>query len=161
MSKSLGSIISVSREKKGISQRELARRIEVDNSYIAKIESGVAKKPMTDILYKLSKELDISLADLLKSAGYSNREIFELTDIGNLLANNIDAIRVLGEDIPIEYIIQNDAGTFIDIGKILDNYKNNKIDFDTAVKLIYLCSPLDIGDKIYYFSDKGTIEIEM
>ena len=39
--KSLGQIIKETREKNGISQRELARRINVDSSLICKIEKAI------------------------------------------------------------------------------------------------------------------------
>ncbi len=162
MGKALGILISEERDKKGISQRELARRIDVDNSYIAKIESGAAKKPAADMLYKISKELDINLIELLKSADYSDVEIYNYMDIGNLLTPEIDSIKVLGEEIPREYIFEKEGvGNFVDIGKILDNYKNNKIDFEMAVKLIYLCQPFNLGDQVYYFSENGEICIDI
>ncbi|MDA3884889.1 MAG: helix-turn-helix transcriptional regulator [Candidatus Delongbacteria bacterium] len=52
------------REKKGISQRELARRINVDNSSISKYEKGVS---MTDeVIKKICKALDTNADYFLK-----------------------------------------------------------------------------------------------
>ena len=37
----LGTMIKVAREKKGISQRELAKLVDVDNALISRIEKGI------------------------------------------------------------------------------------------------------------------------
>lgn len=58
------------REKKGFTQRQLARLAGINNTEISKIEKGVYKKPSQKTLKMLSKPLGISYEELLKAAGY-------------------------------------------------------------------------------------------
>ena len=55
---SLAEAVSVSREKLGITQREVSRRTGIDNNTIAKIEKGERKKPNTLSLKKLAYILE-------------------------------------------------------------------------------------------------------
>jgi len=50
------------REKKQISQAELARRLGVDRSTINKIENGKTK-PSIALLERIAAELDVSIRD--------------------------------------------------------------------------------------------------
>lgn len=75
MFNSLAEAISVSREKLGITQREVSRRTGIDNNTIAKIEKGERKKPNTLSLKKLAYILDIDQDYLLQLAGYNEEEI--------------------------------------------------------------------------------------
>ena len=72
---SLAEAVSVSREKLGITQREVSRRTGIDNNTIAKIEKGERKKPNTLSLKKLAYILDIDQDYLLQLAGYNDEEI--------------------------------------------------------------------------------------
>ena len=74
----LSEVIKTAREKKGISQRELARQINVDNSTIAKIEKGKIKQPSEFVLMKIAKYLNLDAKDLLILAGYKEIEINNL-----------------------------------------------------------------------------------
>ena len=71
----LAEAISNSREKIGITQRELSRRTGIDNNTIAKIEKGERKKPNILSLKKLGYALKINPDELLKLAGYTEEEI--------------------------------------------------------------------------------------
>lgn len=71
----LSKIVKEQREKIGISQRELARRINVNNKTIYNIENGEIKKPNFLILMKLSNELKLNLYTLVLTAGYDKKEI--------------------------------------------------------------------------------------
>ena len=64
-------ILLAAREKKGISQRKLAKQIGVHHSSLNDIENGKIKKIDIEILRKLAEELDLSLELLLKAAGYN------------------------------------------------------------------------------------------
>lgn len=77
----LSKIVKEQREKIGISQRELARRINVNNKTIHNIENGEIKKPNFLILMKLSNELKINLYTLATTAGYDKKEIKEKIDL--------------------------------------------------------------------------------
>lgn len=67
----LTKILSVARNKKGYSQRKLARTIGVHHSTLNDIENGAIKKIDVEILRKIAEELEIDLSLLLKAAGYS------------------------------------------------------------------------------------------
>lgn len=71
----LAEAINNSREKIGITQRELSRRTGIDNNTIAKIEKGERKKPNILSLKKLGYALKIDSDELLKLAGYTEEEI--------------------------------------------------------------------------------------
>jgi|GEM_PF-619486 toxin-antitoxin system, antitoxin component, xre family len=73
--KTLGEIIKYRRESINLSQREVARKVNIDNSGLAKIEKGERKKPSVLILKKLSMILAIDLEFLMKKAGYEQSEI--------------------------------------------------------------------------------------
>ena len=60
----LGKRIRHFREKAGISQDELGRRVFVNNIHISNIETG-KKAPSIDLLIELANALEVSADDLL------------------------------------------------------------------------------------------------
>ncbi len=54
------------REKKGLTQDELARRVGVTKAYISLLESGARTNPSLDVLRRLAKALGVPLTKLLK-----------------------------------------------------------------------------------------------
>ena len=86
--KKLADVIKEARKNKNISQRELARQINVDNSSIAKIEKGLILKPTEFILMKIAKSLDLDVINLLKLAGYDEKDI---NIFNKLTETNIDS----------------------------------------------------------------------
>lgn len=64
-------ILLAAREKKGLSQRKLAKKIGVHHSSLNDIENGKIKKIDPEVLRKLAEELDLSLELLWKAAGYT------------------------------------------------------------------------------------------
>lgn len=61
--KTVGVNVGKLREEKGLSQSELARRIQIDRSHINRLEGG--KNNVTvDILVKIADELDVPLVAL-------------------------------------------------------------------------------------------------
>lgn len=68
--KQLTNLIKTGREKKKISQRELARRIGLSNTSLNDLEKGKIQKPDIEILGKIAEELDLSLREILIVAGY-------------------------------------------------------------------------------------------
>ena len=64
-------ILFTAREKKGYSQRKLAREIGIHHSSLNDIENGKIKKIDIEILRKIAEELDLSLEILMKAAGYN------------------------------------------------------------------------------------------
>jgi transcriptional regulator with XRE-family HTH domain len=63
----LGQAIRAARESRGLSLRELARRVSVSPSFVSQIELGKAN-PSVGTLYALVSELDTSLDELIGSA---------------------------------------------------------------------------------------------
>lgn len=66
----LKTLIENGRDAKKFSQRELARRIGLSNTSLNDLEKGKVKKPDIEVLRKIAEELDLSLEELLKAAGY-------------------------------------------------------------------------------------------
>ncbi len=56
--------IKVRRKELGLSQEDLAGRMQIDRPYISLIEVG-RKQPTLSVLYRLAMGLDISLSDLM------------------------------------------------------------------------------------------------
>ncbi len=71
----LGELIKGKREKLGISQRELARQVNMDCAEVSRIEAGKRQKPNILYLKGISELLNISLVELMKLACYSDHEI--------------------------------------------------------------------------------------
>ena len=66
----LKTLIEGGRDIKNFSQRELARRIGLSNTSLNDLENGKVKKPDIEVLRKIAEELDLSLEQLLRAAGY-------------------------------------------------------------------------------------------
>jgi transcriptional regulator with XRE-family HTH domain len=66
----IGSRLREERDRVGISQRELARRVGLSSSMISQIESGQSK-PSVSTLYGIVTELGVSLDDLFGANGSS------------------------------------------------------------------------------------------
>ena len=58
------------RQKSGLSQRQLALRMQVPRTYVSKIENEKAV-PTLSSLYRLATALEVSVAELLKGCGRS------------------------------------------------------------------------------------------
>jgi transcriptional regulator with XRE-family HTH domain len=69
----IGERLREERNKAGISQRELARRLGVSASLISQLESGQSK-PSVGTLYAIVTELDLSLDRLLRGADFVERD---------------------------------------------------------------------------------------
>ena len=80
---SLGKLIHDTREKLGLSQRELARQANMDCAEISRIESGKRLKPNILYLKGISEILNLSMVDLMKLAGYNEIDINWGKDFSN------------------------------------------------------------------------------
>lgn len=67
--KNIGEVITKAREKANLSQRQLAKLANINNSELSKIESGVRKEPSPKILRKISNVLDVNYSDLMYMIG--------------------------------------------------------------------------------------------
>ena len=67
--KKIGEEIAKARENKGLSQRQLAKLANINNSELSKIESGIRKDPNPRILRKISNYIDVNYNDLMYMIG--------------------------------------------------------------------------------------------
>ena len=67
---SLGQAIRNVRQQAGMSQKELAEAVGIDQSYMSMIESGQRSNPGTRIIARLAQALQVSIDDLAALAGY-------------------------------------------------------------------------------------------
>lgn len=67
--KKIGELIAENREKKGLSQRQLAKAINISNAELSKIESGEREVPNPKILRKLSKYIDLNYNEMMSMVG--------------------------------------------------------------------------------------------
>ena len=63
--KSFGECLRQLRKEKRITQRELAKQINVDFTYISKIETGALQPPSEDIIIKIAKILEINAEQMI------------------------------------------------------------------------------------------------
>jgi transcriptional regulator with XRE-family HTH domain len=130
---SIGDILRMYREKAGISQRELGRRIDMSGQMISKIEKNETN-PSGETILKIATELNIS-KDIINS--YTDQ----------ILTNKfIDSIRKYYANFGIE-VVKNVRDATIDelyddgpVFKSFDEYKNNISEYWRDVVTWY---PLD------------------
>lgn len=67
----LGKTITAKREQLGWSIRELARRTDLNDTTVMRIERGERSAPSPDVLARLADALELSLAELYTLAGYA------------------------------------------------------------------------------------------
>jgi transcriptional regulator with XRE-family HTH domain len=63
--KRLEQVIRELREKKGLTQEELAFKARVTPGYVAQLELGLRKNPSLDVVRRLARALKVPLAELL------------------------------------------------------------------------------------------------
>jgi len=59
-------VLKSSREKKGMTQVQLAKRAKVTQAYVAMLEAGTKKNPSLATLRRIAKALGVPVEDLLK-----------------------------------------------------------------------------------------------
>ncbi len=64
--KRLRTVIKTLREKRGLSQTEVARRSGVTRFYVSQLESGLRKNPSLPVLKRLAKALGVPVTELLE-----------------------------------------------------------------------------------------------
>ncbi len=65
----LAEYLRTAREQAGISQRQLASRVGIHHSYLARLESGETANPAAELLQKIADVLEINSADLFAFIG--------------------------------------------------------------------------------------------
>ena len=64
--KRLGKMLKAHREKKRMTQAQLAKRAKVTQAYVAMLEAGVKKNPSLVTLKRIAKALKVEVGELLK-----------------------------------------------------------------------------------------------
>ncbi len=96
--KKLGQHLREARETLGISARELARRTELSDSSIVRIEQGAFLEPTPDTLSRIAEALGINLADLYVMADYPmpselpSMKLYLRSKYGELSVSDVRAI---------------------------------------------------------------------
>lgn len=67
--KKIGELIAENREKKGLSQRQLAKIAKISNAELSKIESGEREIPNPKTLRKISNIIDVNYNDMMYMIG--------------------------------------------------------------------------------------------
>jgi len=162
MSVKLSELIKSEREKMQYSQRELAKRIKIDNATISRIENGTIKKPNIDILIKLSNELKLDINVLFDLSGYNSQEIFNIFQSENNIYYRNNSLLYVGEEKVQKCISKNEEFAYIDIRKVLNNYKHGILNEKETIILIHNCEIIELSNenKITYLSKEGNIDIE-
>ncbi|RYB91582.1 XRE family transcriptional regulator [Nocardioides glacieisoli] len=70
-SETLAEVVARARTAKGLSTRQLASEIGIDQSNIVRLEQGSVAEPKPTVLEGLARVLDLELADLYALAGYT------------------------------------------------------------------------------------------
>lgn len=70
-----GKRIQELRQEKNLSQRELAKKAEMDYTYLSKIENGKMPPPKSDVIERLATLLKADLNELLILAGKAPPEL--------------------------------------------------------------------------------------
>ena len=129
--KELADVIREARENKGISQRELARQIGVDNSSIAKIINSY--DVCCHKIYPLAKCLDIDIVELLKLADYDDNDIqFITSQTEKNIMDYFDSASLYEVDQMIEYL-ENELKATTNLRNAMVHY--NLDNLDTGVDL--------------------------
>ena len=85
----IGEAIAKEREKKGLSQRQLANAIGISNAELSKIESGERELPNPKILKKISKHIDLNYNNMLSMIGLGT----QLTILNPFIRNYYEHLR--------------------------------------------------------------------
>lgn len=78
MAKSFGQTLRELRRSSGVSQRELAEKVEVDFSYISKMENDRMPPPSADTIVRICEVLEIPPDELLSLSGKMPTQVKEM-----------------------------------------------------------------------------------
>ena len=117
--KNIGEEIAKAREKKGLSQRQLANAVGISNAALSKIESGETEIPNPKILKKMSKHIDLNYNDMMNIVGLGT----QITTLNPFIRNYYEHLK--GDKLEDAWVM---AKSSIDNNKIMINNLNNDID---------------------------------
>ena len=158
--KTIGEVIAEAREKKGLSQRQLAKIANINNSELSKIESGIRKEPSPKILRKISNVLDVNYSDLMYMIGLG----IEVSPLNPFIKDyysklkgdelNEAEVNVLGNKQNLEKLVLSCEEKLND-EKILDTEKelllntieDTKYQINTQIEIINLIQSLKVKER--------------
>jgi len=83
----------MARAARGVSQQELATRIEVKPSYISMLERGERRNPSTDVISKIARALDLPVPLLvLLGSDTGDLNLISPTEANKLARALLDAL---------------------------------------------------------------------
>ena len=158
--KTIGEVIAEAREKKGLSQRQLAKIANINNSELSKIESGIRKEPSPRILRKISNVLDVNYSDLMYMIGLGIEVIplnpFIKDYYSKLKGDELNEaeVNVLGNKQNLEKLVLSCEEKLND-EKILDTEKelllntieDTKYQINTQIEIINLIQSLKVKER--------------
>ncbi len=158
--KTIGKVIAEAREKKGLSQRQLAKIANINNSELSKIESGIRKEPSPKILRKISNVLDVNYSDLMYMIGLgievSPLNPFIKDYYSKLKGNELNEaeVNVLGSKQNLEKLVLSceeklNDNNILDAEKelLLNTIEDTKYQINTQIEIINLIQSLKVKER--------------
>lgn len=71
MTRSIGTVLKLARELRGLTGGEAARAAGISAAYLSRLENDAVKKPSPPVLHRLSEALAVPYADLMRLCGYA------------------------------------------------------------------------------------------
>lgn len=125
----VGDIIYNARIEKGISQRELAKELNISKSYMNNLENNKVKKPGYMTLFEISRILELKKHMeywLFLYSGYSAKEMVKLG-----ILDGCEGIEAIGYD----YVDKEDR-IRINLVKALKDYRNRNLTEKEMINII-------------------------
>ena len=137
--KKIGELIAENREKKGLSQRQLAKAINISNAELSKIESGEREVPNPKILRKLSKYIDLNYNEMMNMVGLGAQS----TPLNPFIRNYYENLK--GKDVDTAWLMATSSIKNNDILiETIQNQINSNKDMDIEKKEILLDTIQDL-----------------
>lgn len=159
--KNIGEEIAKAREKAGLSQRQLAKKIFISNAELSKIESGEREIPNPKILRRISKHIDLNYNEMMNMIGLG----VQVTPLNPFIENHYRNLK--GEELENAWFlakssIESNENIIMSLNKQIesDNLDQEKKDtlIDTIQDLAYQNETnkmiLDILDEIRFKEGK-------
>lgn len=142
---SLAAYLRLLREKKGLTQSEVAEKLDMQRNAYSHYETG-RNKPSVEQLYYLSKIFNIDIEKLVNVYVYRNDE-------------NLDLIKLLNEEEKI------DLNTIEDFKKVFDSLTNDNKAYREFLEYMQVKGnskkdgiDIDVEEMVFYYKHCSTVE---